>query len=93
MLPVFNTPSGLPSSSVNLAGGSGSGGGSVSISEVTTLQLEFRYLAEITGRVAFWQKAEKVMQVVNKARLPNGLAPISMKCVLPVVVDQSILFI
>ncbi|KAJ7872696.1 glycoside hydrolase [Mycena leptocephala] len=78
MLPVFNTPSGLPSSSVNLAGGSGSGGGSVTISEVTTLQLEFRYLAEITGRVAFWQKAEKVMQVANKARLPNGLAPISM---------------
>ncbi|KAJ7362587.1 glycoside hydrolase [Mycena albidolilacea] len=75
---AFDTPSGLPGSSVNLGGRTAMNGGAVSISEATTLQLEFRYLAEITGRVAFWHKAEKVMKVVNKARLPNGLAPITL---------------
>ncbi|KAJ7720168.1 glycoside hydrolase family 47 protein [Mycena metata] len=78
MLGVFDTPSGLPVGSVNLGGRSHSGGGSFSVAEATTLQLEFRYLAEVTGRTAFWHKAEKVMQVVNKARLPSGLAPIDM---------------
>ncbi|KAF7338960.1 alpha-1,2-Mannosidase [Mycena venus] len=78
MLPVFESKSGLPASHVNLGGKSAATGGGVSISEATTLQLEFRYLAEITGRPIFWHKAEKVMQVVNKARIPNGLAPIDM---------------
>ncbi|KAJ7099054.1 glycoside hydrolase [Mycena crocata] len=77
ILPVFDTSSGLPASSVNLASRTGSAG-SVSVSEATTLQLEFRYLAQLTGKEKFWHKAEKVMQLVNKARLPNGLAPITM---------------
>ncbi|KAJ7321002.1 glycoside hydrolase [Mycena albidolilacea] len=78
MLPIFESKSGLPASYVNLGRKSASPGGRVSITEVTTLQLEFRYLAEITGRTTFWHKAEKIMQVVNKVRIPNGLAPIDM---------------
>ncbi|KAJ7115334.1 glycoside hydrolase [Mycena epipterygia] len=78
ILPVFNTNSGLPGASINLGSRSGTGSGSVSISEATTLQLEFRYLAQVTGKKEFWHKAEKVMKVVNKARIPNNLAPISM---------------
>ncbi|KAJ7022347.1 glycoside hydrolase [Mycena alexandri] len=79
MLGVFDTPSGLPVGSVNLGVRSrAGGGGSFSVAEATTLQLEFRYLAEVTGRAAFWHKAEKVMQAVNKARLPSGLAPIDL---------------
>ncbi|KAF8185216.1 glycoside hydrolase family 47 protein [Mycena galopus ATCC 62051] len=77
MLPAFDTASGLPAPSVNLAARTASAS-RVSISEATTLQLEFRYLAEITGRVAFWHKAEKVMEVVNRNRIPNGLVPIDM---------------
>ncbi|KAJ7691353.1 glycoside hydrolase [Mycena rosella] len=77
MLPVFDTGSGLPYPAANLAGRSGQGGG-VSVSEATTLQLEFRYLAQLTGKAPFWHKAEHVMEVVNKARLPNNLAPVSM---------------
>ncbi|KAJ6505790.1 glycoside hydrolase [Mycena vitilis] len=78
---------GLPAASVNLGARSASPG-AVSISEATTLQLEFKYLAEATGRIVFWRKAERVMEVVNRARLPSGgkngaggLAPIGMKCV------------
>ncbi|KAJ7887862.1 glycoside hydrolase [Mycena olivaceomarginata] len=78
MLPIFESKSGLPASYVNLGGKSASPGGRVSISEVRTLQLGFRYLAEITGRTTFCHKAEKIMQVVNKVRIPNGLAPIDM---------------
>ncbi|KAJ7898242.1 glycoside hydrolase [Mycena olivaceomarginata] len=69
---AFGTPSSLPGSSVNLGGRTAMNGGAISISEATMLQLEFRYLTEITGRVAFWHKAEKVIKVVDKARLPNG---------------------
>ncbi|KAF8185225.1 glycoside hydrolase [Mycena galopus ATCC 62051] len=77
MLPAFDTASGLPAPSVNLAARTATSS-RVSISEATTLQLEFRYLAEITGRVAFSHKAEKVMEVVNRNRIPNGLVPIDM---------------
>ncbi|KAJ6605386.1 glycoside hydrolase [Mycena vulgaris] len=79
ILPVFNTPSGLPVATANLKSKKGSHGSSgVSISEATTLQLEFRYLAQLTGKDDFWYKSEKVMQIVNKARLPNALAPINL---------------
>ncbi|KAJ7093559.1 glycoside hydrolase [Mycena epipterygia] len=76
---AFDTSSGLPVSHVNLASPHpGEGGGVVSVAEATTLQLEFRLLAQLTGEEGYWRKAERVMQVVNKARIPNGLAPIEM---------------
>ncbi|KAJ7159765.1 glycoside hydrolase [Mycena filopes] len=79
MLPAFDTPSGIPAASVNLGGrGSNFGGGSFSLAEATTLQLEFRYLAHLTGRAVFWHKAERVMQVVNRGRLESGLAPVDI---------------
>ncbi|KAF7295445.1 alpha-1,2-Mannosidase [Mycena indigotica] len=78
LLPSFNTPSGLPHSSTNLQLRVGIPDGSVSTAEATTLQLEFRYLAEQTGNKEYWYKVEKVMQVVDKAKLPNNLVPISM---------------
>jgi hypothetical protein len=34
--------------------------GLVSTAEAATLQLEFRYLAELTGREDYWEKAEQV---------------------------------
>ncbi|KAJ6559325.1 glycoside hydrolase [Mycena sp. CBHHK59/15] len=61
MLPAFDTPSGIPLSSVDLA-----------------KRLEYRYLAQLTQNSTYWHKAEKVMSVVNAARLPSNLAPISM---------------
>ncbi|KAJ7447562.1 glycoside hydrolase [Mycena galericulata] len=76
MLPVFS--SGWPAPSVNLHGRSPSGAGRATVSEVATLQLEFRYLAQLTGKEEFWRGAEGVMQRVNRARLPNGLAPIDL---------------
>jgi uncharacterized protein YyaL (SSP411 family) len=64
LLPAFDTPTGLPTSQVNLGRRTGvpdrDNGGLVSTAEAATLQLEFRYLAELTGRDEFWEKAEQV---------------------------------
>lgn len=64
ILPVFDTPSGLPLPVVNLGEKKGyhttDYPGLVSIAEIGTLQLEFRYLSEVTGNSIYWEKAEKV---------------------------------
>ncbi|KAJ7623033.1 glycoside hydrolase [Mycena polygramma] len=82
LLPVFDTPSGLPTSQVNLAQRLGvadpDNRGLVSTAEASTLQLEFRYLGFLTDNFDYWDKAENVMKVIRRARLPNGLTPIFM---------------
>lgn len=68
ILPAFDTPSGLPLSMVNLAGRVGvsdaDNRGLVSTAEASTLQLEFRYLSEISGEEDYWRKAEKVRELM-----------------------------
>jgi hypothetical protein len=81
LLAAFDgTSTGLPTSMVNLARREAvpdtDNEGMVSTAEVATLQLEFRYLAEITGREEYWTKAENVMAVIRKASLPADLASI-----------------
>ncbi|KAJ7115339.1 glycoside hydrolase [Mycena epipterygia] len=82
MLPVFDTPSGLPLSMVNLGKRVGvadpDNRGLVSTAEASTLQLEFRYLGYLTDNLDYWDKAENVMKVIRQARLPNALTPIFM---------------
>ncbi|KAI0297605.1 glycoside hydrolase [Multifurca ochricompacta] len=82
LLPVFDTPSGLPLPMVNLQRREGvwsqEGHGIVSTAEASTLQLEFRYLSELTDEDVYWKKAERVMAVVKAARMPPGLASIFM---------------
>lgn len=64
MFPAFNTTSGLPLSSVNLAERKGvpdrNSNGWVSTAEVATLQLEWRYLSELTEDEKYWRAVEKV---------------------------------
>ena len=64
LLPAFDTPTGLPLSSVNLAQRVGipdrDNNGWVSTAEVSTLQLEFRYLSALTDDDTYWRTAEKV---------------------------------
>ncbi|KAJ7461276.1 glycoside hydrolase [Mycena galericulata] len=82
LLPAFDTPSGLPYSSVDLAARKGIpdqwAPNAISTAEATTLQLEFRELARRTGNAGYWHKAERVMAVVERARLESNLAPIAM---------------
>ena len=80
LVSAFNSPSGIPFASVNLAKFEGiqshSDMGASSTAETTTLQLEFKYLAKLTGEKLFWDKAEKVMQVIDDLGAQDGLVPI-----------------
>ncbi|KAM3465746.1 hypothetical protein MY5147_006165 [Beauveria neobassiana] len=77
---AFDTQSGIPYASVRLddAKGIPSHGdmGASSTAEATTLQLEFKYLAKLTGETNYWDIVEKVMAVVDDNNMPDGLMPI-----------------
>ncbi|ONH66656.1 Mannosyl-oligosaccharide 1,2-alpha-mannosidase [Cyberlindnera fabianii] len=76
----FDSPSGLPYASVNLKTKKGvkshADGGASSTAEVSTLQLEFKYLAKLTGEKLYWEKAEHIMKVLDDNHPRDGLAPI-----------------
>lgn len=76
----FNSPTGLPYSSVNLLSGEGLknhvDNGASSTAEVATLQLEFKYLAKLTGEELYWKKAEEIMKVLDANQPQDGLVPI-----------------
>lgn len=80
LVSAFDSPSGVPYASVNIGKYEGipahDEGGASSTAETTTLQLEFKYLAKLTGEKYFWDKAEKVMEVVDNNGVEDGLVPI-----------------
>ncbi|KAF8972460.1 glycoside hydrolase family 47 protein [Flammula alnicola] len=80
MLPVFDTPSGLPLSMINLKQRKGvddpSYPGLISTAEASTLQLELRYLSYLTDNDDYWDKAEQVMRVIKAAKISSVLVPI-----------------
>lgn len=80
LMGAFESPSGVPWASVILSESKGEAshadGGASSTAEATTLQLELKYLAYLTGEAHYWEKAEKVMQVVDNNGARDGLVPI-----------------
>lgn len=72
-MPSFETPSGIPLTDSNLHTKQGRGdmpnGGLASTAEVTTLQLEFRYLSHLTGDPKYWTAAAKVDNACDSATL------------------------
>ncbi|EGO53677.1 mannosyl-oligosaccharide 1,2-alpha-mannosidase [Neurospora tetrasperma FGSC 2508] len=80
LMSAFDTPSGIPYASVNLGKFQGlpshADMGASSTAEATTLQLEFKYLANLTGEKDFWDRSEKVMKVIDDNQAPDGLVPI-----------------
>ncbi|KFX89967.1 hypothetical protein V495_06878 [Pseudogymnoascus sp. VKM F-4514 (FW-929)] len=77
---AFDSDSGVPYASVNLRTMKGvpshADGGASSTAEAATLQLEFKYLSKLTGETFYWEKAEKVMQVIDDNGVEDGLVPI-----------------
>jgi uncharacterized protein YyaL (SSP411 family) len=68
LTPAFNSPSGIPYGQVNFKSGSPSGGwsgNSAILSELGSLQLEFRYLSVHTHRTDYELKAMKAFQVCD----------------------------
>ncbi|KAF2790735.1 glycoside hydrolase family 47 protein [Melanomma pulvis-pyrius CBS 109.77] len=80
LMGAYESPSGVPWASVILRTGKGEAshadGGASSTAEATSLQLEMKYLAYLTGEAQYWDKAEKVMQVVDDNGAKDGLVPI-----------------
>ena len=60
MQPAFNTPSGFPAPTVNLKTGSTRFDASLSLSEPTSLQLEYRLLAKLLGKPELREGVDKV---------------------------------
>ncbi|EMD62067.1 glycoside hydrolase family 47 protein [Bipolaris sorokiniana ND90Pr] len=80
LMGAYDSPSGVPWASVILKDSKGEAshadGGASSTAEATTLQLEMKYLAFLTGESQYWTSAEKVMQVVDNLGAKDGLLPI-----------------
>ncbi|KAE8152107.1 glycoside hydrolase [Aspergillus avenaceus] len=80
LLGAFDSKSGIPYASVNLKKSAGlpahSDNGASSTAEATSVQLEFKYLANLTGEAEYWRAVEKVMEVVDDQKVPDGLVPI-----------------
>ena len=83
LLPAFDTPSGLPLSMINLAKREGisdkDNQGLVSTAEASTLQLEFRYLSELTENETYWRTVEKVMGIIKRNNASPRLVAIFME--------------
>lgn len=83
LITAFDTASGLPLPSVDLHNRKGTpdkfSPDIISTAEAATLQLEFRYLAELTKNESYWYKAERPMAVIQNAKLSHNLVPIHMR--------------
>ncbi|KAG6851153.1 hypothetical protein H0H87_001443, partial [Tephrocybe sp. NHM501043] len=77
-MPAFNSPSGLPVTEINLGTRTPveDPNNVVSTAEVSTVQLELRYLSHLLENDDYWDKAENVMKILKAAKLPTGLATI-----------------
>ncbi|KAJ5550640.1 hypothetical protein N7535_001414 [Penicillium sp. DV-2018c] len=77
LLGAFESPSGVPWSNVNLNTSAGVvvhfDEGATSMSEAGSLQLEFKYLAKLTGEAEYWKLVEKTMQLVDLEKPQDGL--------------------
>ncbi|KDR66394.1 hypothetical protein GALMADRAFT_80958 [Galerina marginata CBS 339.88] len=75
LIPAFRgTESGLPAFSVNVETGQiKSPYNTVFFAEATSCQLEFKYLAKLTGNPEYYQLAQNAMDLFYKANVTNGL--------------------
>lgn len=80
ILGAFDSKSGIPFASLNLKSLQGVpshvDGGASSTAEAASLQLEFKYLAMLTGEKNYWERAEKVMKIIDDNGMEDGLVPI-----------------
>ncbi|KAI0734035.1 glycoside hydrolase [Fomitopsis betulina] len=75
--PVFDTPSGFPAFGVDTVTGETVGTASGVLAEIASCQVEYSYLALLTGNKMYWENADVVMQGLWKANVTNlgGMLP------------------
>jgi mannosidase alpha-like ER degradation enhancer 2 len=72
LLPVFDSPTGMPYMYVNLKTGETSGADS-NPAEIGTLTLEFGTLSKLTNRPVFYERARNAVAQLYRRRGPTGL--------------------
>lgn len=72
LLPVFNSPTGMPYVEVNLKTGAVRNP-STNPAEIGTLLLEFGKLSKLTGKQIFYEKAKRALTELYNRRSPIGL--------------------
>lgn len=85
----------IPHPQVDLSSGdmrSGWSGGSAILSELGTLQVEFRYLSMASGDPKYERTSMKALQAMHKVNPPNGLYPIKVGISTGRFTDQHITF-
>ncbi|KAJ3798934.1 glycoside hydrolase family 47 protein [Lentinula aff. detonsa] len=77
LLPAFNTDSGLPAYAISTRTNATRGGwtGNTLWAEALSNQLEYKYLAHITGKPEYFEKAERCMQLMYEANVTDGIFP------------------
>ncbi|TFK26236.1 mannosyl-oligosaccharide alpha-1,2-mannosidase [Coprinopsis marcescibilis] len=75
LLPVFNTTSGLPMFAVNTVNGQTKMGWSASVlwAEAMSNQMEYKYLAHLTGREEYYNATERIVKMMEKNAAFDGL--------------------
>ncbi|PCH44157.1 glycoside hydrolase family 47 protein [Wolfiporia cocos MD-104 SS10] len=78
LMPALNTTSGLPRYAVNTVTGQTKDGwtrGTVLWAEALSCQLEYKYLAHLTGRRQYYESVERIMDVMRDANVKGGMFP------------------
>ncbi|KAJ4473608.1 glycoside hydrolase [Lentinula aciculospora] len=77
LLPAFNTDSGLPAFAISTRTNATHGGwtGNTLWAEALSNQLEYKYLAHLTGKPGYFEKAERCMQLMYEANVTDGIFP------------------
>ncbi|KAF9809117.1 hypothetical protein IEO21_07552 [Rhodonia placenta] len=78
LLPALNTTSGLPMYAVNTVTGETREGwthGTVLWAEALSCQLEYKYLAHLTGRREYFEDVERIMDIMRDAQVTDGMFP------------------
>ncbi|EFC49077.1 predicted protein [Naegleria gruberi] len=82
LLPAFSSPTGIPYSEINLKTGSKKtfawANNCAILSELGSLQLEFRRLSELTGDMKYHNAVTKVMDIMESKKPDNGLYPLKI---------------
>lgn len=81
LLPAFNTPHGLPTYAVNTVTGATRQGWSSDVlwAEALSCQLEYKYLAHLTGRKEYFEHVERIMDLMALAEVKDGMFPTKWK--------------
>jgi len=89
LFPAFDSPGGIPYGRVNLLNGKSFRRRDTNLAEAGTLQIEFRYLAKVTGEKKYADKVEQAFDVLSSTKTTNGLYHSNIKDLEEVMVDTS----